>query len=128
MDLKVEINGNLLPDDGTVKVNDRHTQVWTMKRKKNNGGNRHRKYICTHISVALSWASELDGARLGDRKRRQMSQPFNIVDVWHLRLFLHDDGVESTLPADYQNVSVEWRRERMENEGQTRQWGAGKVW
>lgn len=50
---------------------------------------------------------------LGDKERCQMSQPFNIVDVLHLRLFLHDDGVESSLPADYQTVSVERRRARI---------------
>lgn len=32
MDLKVEINGNLLPDDDTVEENDTYTEVWREKK------------------------------------------------------------------------------------------------
>lgn len=55
MDLKVEINGNLLPDDddGTGEVNDKQARSFNNERKSN-CGNRHRKYIFTHIFRSVS--------------------------------------------------------------------------
>lgn len=84
MDLKVEINGNLLPDDNTGKANDKRYRSLNKEWKKTStdGGNRHRKYICTHIFFPAS-----SYEHMSDSERCRMSHPFNFVDVLHLRLF-----------------------------------------